>query len=107
MAREEWLNRSNALSVFLNEYCVKDNKSRQTISEFYSIFVEYCRETGVSNVLSQSGVKSRLESLGYTFTSLHGCKVLHGVRAPRWGEIRPETEAASNVLLPELLLKKE
>jgi len=94
-AKEEWLTRSNALTSFLDEVCVK-GKVKQRFKDFYEVFCDYCNEAGVINIPTRQGVRARLEGLGYEFSSLNGYPVVMGILAPDGMGVSREVEAASD-----------
>lgn len=80
-AKQEWLVRSNILPTFIEEACIKGEKEKQYLKDFYAAFREYCIEAGARNILSRAGIEKRLESLGYSITILDGQKAVRGIRA--------------------------
>lgn len=81
-ARNEWLIRSNILTTFIDEFCVKGEDKKQSLKDFYFVFKEFCSDAGVRNYPGRPGVEKRLESLGYRITRLDGAKTVRGLMAP-------------------------
>jgi P4 family phage/plasmid primase-like protien len=79
-AKKEWIIRANVLTTFIDEMCETGENYNIYLGDFYKAFDSYCRDTGVKNIQSLKGVRSRLESLGYRIGMLNGKRAVWGIR---------------------------
>lgn len=101
-AKTAWITRSNVLVTFIEEACLQGPEQNQAISDFYSLFKEYCEKTGVRNIPTRQGVKNRLENMGYDLTILNGLRVVRGLYCPEFGDVCEEVNEVSDAEASEL-----